>query len=56
MTITERNRNALLYIEECERRRQRKVRRRWRRLNRFMQTVTPFAAGICAIGAALSMI
>lgn len=56
MTIAERNRNALVYIEKCERRRQRRIRRRQRRLSRFMQTVTPFAGGICVLAAVMALV
>lgn len=49
MSIAERNKNALAYIGKCERRRQRKARRRQKRINRFMRSATPFAGGICVL-------
>lgn len=48
MSIAERNKNAMAYIEKCERHRQRKARRRQRKIERFLRIATPFASGICA--------
>lgn len=55
MSIKERNQNAMAYIEKCECRRQRRAGRRQRRFDRFMQTVTPFAGGICVLGALMAL-
>jgi len=56
VSIAERNTNALAYIEKCERRRQRKARRRQRTINRFMRFATPFTAGICMIGVIMALV
>ncbi len=56
MSIAERNENAMAYIEKCERRRRRKARRRRRNINRFMRSVTPFAAGICMISVIMALV
>ena len=56
MSIAERNKNALAYIEKCERRRRRKARRRQRNINRFMRSVPPFAGGACVLWLVLALI
>ena len=56
MSIAERNENAMAYIEKCERRRQRKARRRQQNINRFIRSVTPFAAGGCMIGVIMVLV
>lgn len=56
MTIAERNRNAVAYIEKCERRRRRKVRRRQCRFSRFVQMATPLAGGICVLAAVMALV
>lgn len=53
MTLEERNAAASAYLARNVRRRERNARRRLRRLARFFQLSTPFAAGICMIGAIL---
>lgn len=56
MTIAEREALASAYISKCARRRDRRNRRMARRVSDTFKFLTPFAAGICAIGAALVLI
>lgn len=56
MSIAERNENALAYIRKCERRRQRKARRRQRQIDRFMRSATPLAGGVCVLWLILALI